>query len=526
MTSSSVPTATIEITASGSMRIDRATANRFFPDDVLVALWRDESLLLLPTRGAAAGGLILKQRTPDGDRSVLIAEVFDFQIPDGSYLAAWDPAVGGLRVAVGGAMNDATHGPNTPLITRPQPVGLFPFPASHLLLPAAAPPEDDRARASLLAGDVSADVPEAWRFFVTAAGGAQQQAWTEVGGTDPIAQYNQFLLAPTAADFERLGGEFTGPLREMLDVAAFAHGLIHALPMPSGLDGELLAVALMTAATGRIEKEEYAAAVQMLQTAVDTCTEASPVFAALLELQLAEICQARPDADPARIIEHYRQSLRLAAGARFPLLRAELWMKLGISLQHAGGGIHRQAILAAIEAYQAALQSGVSEQEHPQWFGQLQNNLGLAYLSIPAREASDQLRMGIAVQSFRHALKVYDRQRHPDMWASVMMNLANSLQYMPSSHPQENLVEAVEAYEEVLQVRVRARDPVAYALVLLNQANALAHLGIFKPAVEKLAESYKLFSWHEQAEQAAAAKELLDQIQDRIDEVRAETTAN
>ena len=91
-------------------------------------------------------------------------------------------------------------------------------------------------------------------------------------------------------------------------------------------------------------------------------------------------------------------------------------------------------------------------------------------------------------------------EEHPDMWASVSMNLANALQYAPSSHPQENLIQAVEIYEDVLQVRSRAKDPVAYALVLLNQANALAHLGIFKPALEKLAESYKLFHWYDQIE--------------------------
>jgi tetratricopeptide (TPR) repeat protein len=146
------------------------------------------------------------------------------------------------------------------------------------------------------------------------------------------------------------------------------------------------------------------------------------------------------------------------------------------------------------------------------WFAQIQNNLGLAYLSMPAREAGDTLRTGIAVQSFRQALKVYDRDRDPDMWSSVQMNLASALQYLPSSHPEQNLMQAVDAYEEVLQVRTEARDPVTHARVLLNQANALAHLGIFKPAIEKIAEAYKLCSWHEQFEEAATAKELHDLI--------------
>ena len=143
---------------------------------------------------------------------------------------------------------------------------------------------------------------------------------------------------------------------------------------------------------------------------------------------------------------------------------------------------------------------------------------------MPTREASDQLRTGIAVQSFRKALDVQDRDRDPDMWASVMMNLASGLQYLPSTHPADNLAEAVEIYEQVLEVRTEPRDPVAHARVLLNQANALAHLGIFKPAVEKLAKAYRLFSWHEAVDEAATAKELLDHIQTR-ESPPANTTA-
>jgi len=40
-------------------------------------------------------------------------------------------------------------------------------------------------------------------------------------------------------------------------------------------------------------------------------------------------------------------------------------------------------------------------------------------------EAGDHLRTGIAVQSFREALKVYDRETSPEMWVSTQLNLAN-----------------------------------------------------------------------------------------------------
>ncbi len=88
----------LNLSADGYLRLTRDDAEYFFPEDTLLALWRDGSLVLLPTRGAAAGGLMLKQRNANGDRSVLISEVFDFEIPSGGFTAIWDDSIGGLRV--------------------------------------------------------------------------------------------------------------------------------------------------------------------------------------------------------------------------------------------------------------------------------------------------------------------------------------------------------------------------------------------------------------------------------------------
>lgn len=89
-----------DLNGNGYLRIDREQAERFFPEDTLLALWRDDTLLLLPTRGAAAGGLMLKQRNRAGDRTVLIAEVFQFEIPAGTCHAEWDAAIGGFRCSL------------------------------------------------------------------------------------------------------------------------------------------------------------------------------------------------------------------------------------------------------------------------------------------------------------------------------------------------------------------------------------------------------------------------------------------
>jgi tetratricopeptide (TPR) repeat protein len=405
---------------------------------------------------------------------------------------------------------------------RPQPIGIYPFPAANLLLPAVEVPYESAWQA-LMQGDLDGEVPREWEFFVAAARGEIELAIELVQSLDcaPLATYNAFVLTPTPETYQSAKATLSGELRELLDVAAYAAGITDTIVGEFSLAGELEAFALATAAAADMEHNDHKAAQTKLKTAVASAKQPSPVLAAILLSQLADLTVGMPGFAPELFIQDCQEAIRLAGESQLPMLRAELHAKMGMVLQNASHN-QRSVLLQAVNAYQSALHGGITEQDHPELFAQLQNNLGLAYLSMPAMGASDQLRNGIAVQSFRHALKVYTIESHPDMWASVSMNLANALQYAPTSHPETNLMQAVEIYEEVLQVRSRAKDPVAYALVLLNQANALAHLGMFKPALEKLAEAYKLFHWYDQVEQAEAARELVAQINQRMDENNAE----
>ncbi len=430
---------------------------------------------------------------------------------------------------------------------RPQPVGIYPPPAANLLLPAVADDGAGGALRRVLHGGLDREgLPDAWQFFAAAVQGDVSEALRLVGNSDSdLAVYNRFVLQPDAASYpsarRRLaresGSEHTdndggnpvhpaadirtgqsarcGQLVALLDVAAYAAGIVDTVASDFSLDGELLAWALANAAACELEQDDVAAAASTIRQAMAAADGASPILAAILTAQHTDLMAATPGFAPALAINAYQQAIRSASDCELPLLLAELHTKLGMAFQNAANG-QRGALLQAVNAYQTALQHGITKAEFPEMFAELQNNLGLAYLSMPAMEASNQLRTGIAVQSFRQALAVYTIESHPDRWASVSMNLANALVYAPSSHPEDNLIQAVETYEQVLQVRSRAKDPVAYALVLLNQANALAHLGMFKPALEKLAEAYKLFHWYEEIEQANAARELVEQINERM----------
>jgi hydrogenase maturation protease len=90
----------VRLTADGYLQLAAPIARQYFPDDVLVALVRNGELWLVPLRGAGAGGLLLKQRNPQGDRSVLIWEVLPPDTPSGVFSAYWDENSKALRVVL------------------------------------------------------------------------------------------------------------------------------------------------------------------------------------------------------------------------------------------------------------------------------------------------------------------------------------------------------------------------------------------------------------------------------------------
>ncbi|MGV0722291.1 hydrogenase maturation protease [Mycolicibacterium elephantis] len=91
----------VEFTADGYVRLDARLAASRFPSDAVAAVRRDADLWLIPLRGPRSGGLLLKQRNPAGDRSTLVREVLDDDVPVGIRDAFWDDDQGALRVPMG-----------------------------------------------------------------------------------------------------------------------------------------------------------------------------------------------------------------------------------------------------------------------------------------------------------------------------------------------------------------------------------------------------------------------------------------
>ncbi len=372
-------------------------------------------------------------------------------------------------------------------LLRPQPIGIFPLPAGYLVLPQA---EDTSALQTLMQGHTPDAFPPEWVFFQRALAGDIAGARATLTNDDFVSRYNRFVLESSPDEYATLQTQLPNELLPLLTLVGYTLGYTDAPPQTGDLDAELLALVLMAQATHAIEQGNPQRAISLLEQAIDEATPVSPVFTALLTGTLADTQRERPGAT-AVAIQNYKAALGILETTDLEEQRGGLWLTLGTTYHELAEG-RRGMLMEAVKCYQQAIRFYTRE-TRPDLYALAQNNLALAYLTSPMTEASDQLRMGIAVQSLREALKVYTRETHPQMWASAQLNLANALQYLPSTHTDENIVQAVELYEELLEVRDKNSDPVGYARLLANQGNALAHLGIFDHATTKLTDAQAIF---------------------------------
>ncbi|MEK7725052.1 MAG: tetratricopeptide repeat protein [Acidobacteriota bacterium] len=391
------------------------------------------------------------------------------------------------------------------------------MPANFLLLPESW--QDSADYQNLLNGIF----PKEDSFFKLAIDGEQEKALAELTDDSPETKFNHFILNTSPQTYHQLTEELTGDYKKLLDVAAFTLNYIPEPPNVENLDGELLAFVLMVQASHKIELQEIETAINLLVEASETAKPVSPILYGQILTSLAEIKHQFLGASSS-VVFAYKNAMDTLKKSELESNKASLNMNLGICYQEMSSG-NRGALLEAVKCYQEALKFFTREQ-FPEEFAFAQNNLALAYLSIPTIEASDQLRVAIAIQALREALKVYQRETHPELWASTQLNLANALQYAPTSHPQENLQEAVNLYEEILSVRRPTENPVGYARLLANQGNALAHLGIFEHAIPKLNEAMNIFNQIGEIESANSVSEQLAVISEQLADNSEKSAAN
>lgn len=418
-----------------------------------------------------------------------------------------------------------THAPtdatltDTPIqgaaIGHPQPLGVFPFPAGLLLLPADdGTGEITAVRDSLLAGRL----PEAWPGVLNGQqmgyAGDESAALAAFTGTDLASRWNRWVLDPSTEDEESVRSGLPSSLRALVDLVQFSTGESDAVPQAAPESApEVRALVLAAAATDALTRATSGAdvgrALALLRQAAEVGDSVSRVLGALFRGNAAALAHEH-GVDDADVTADLELAAATLAGTDLHVNRAEIHYQLG-GIAHEAAVAQGRPLRTAMHHYNTALQL-ITESEHPFLWANVHLNLATAYLSTPMTEASDQLRHGVATQALRASLRVFTREAYPAQWGTATLNLANALVYTPSTHQGDNLVEAVELYEEVLAARSRTDDPIGRARVLTNQGNVLAHLGIFDQAKAKLVEARFLFEEQLDSASAMAVRSVLDEI--------------
>ena len=396
------------------------------------------------------------------------------------------------------------------MLPRPQPVGIFPLPAGYMLIPNG--PGHDAIREQLLAGKRPSEFPTSLNFYELALNDDLDGAAAALVGDDLIARTNRLVLDPSRELLDSLLTDDeidSAPgLRSHVEMVGFVVGLLLDPPKPESTDGEFAAMAHSAVATLALERHDTALAIEALEQAAQAANEVSAPMAGQLLGQLANV--QLDEGGDKRAAVTFQAAVDALQDSDLHVSRAELHVSAGAMFQEMSESAPR-LMNQAINHYHQAL-ALVNAETAPETFAIANANLGLAYITMPMTEASDQLRVGVAVQSMREALEYFTPETHPDRWSSTQLNLANALVYMPSKHQADNIAEAVGLYEGVLQHRDRDSDPQGRARVLANQGNALAHLGVFDDAKSKLHEARSLFEEFEEEEAVRSVRGVLDEI--------------
>jgi tetratricopeptide (TPR) repeat protein len=374
-------------------------------------------------------------------------------------------------------------------------------------------PESDQS-ADISRALVVGSIPEIWpdelTFLALALDDNPEGAAASIPGDDPVSRYNRAVLIGGDETWDRLAAETGGELRALVDTARFSVGLLDEPPAVTEAGGEVMGVVGSARASSAMERGDFSAAVDELAAAADAARAAgSPILAASLDLTRAELVRERlgDPAAAARVADLAVQRLPLTASSE---LRAELQVTRALARQELAG-TDRGALLAVVADLQEATKV-FREETYPEMFAIINQHLALAYLVMPMSSDGDRIRVGVAVNSLRAALRVFTPETHPVAWASTQLNLANALQYLPSVHQQTNLDEAVQLYEEVLQVRDPEKDPLGYARILANQGNALGHLGVFGDARQRLEAARATFVQYDDGDAVAGVDEVLESL--------------
>ena len=189
-----------------------------------------------------------------------------------------------------------------------------------------------------------------------------------------------------------------------------------------------------------------------------------------------------PGANQQIAIAAYKNALQVYTKAEDPQFWGRINNDLGIAhLEFAHfsanpGEQIQKAIAAFIDALRVC-----SRAEQPQNWAATKNNLGLAYLALARFSANPGELIQEAIAEIIDALGVYTKEEQPQEWAAFNKHLGvayyKSARF--SANPGEQIQEAIAVFNEALGVYTKAEQPKEWAGTKNNLGNAYHELSRF-----------------------------------------------
>lgn len=188
----------------------------------------------------------------------------------------------------------------------------------------------------------------------------------------------------------------------------------------------------------------------------------------LLRATLGDFCENLRHA-----ITCFEAALHVFTEEDFPQKWATTQNNLGIAWWTLPRGDRSENLQRAIGCCEAALRV-FTEEDFPREWAMTQNNLGNAWSVLPTGDRSESLRR--AITCFEAALRVQTEEDFPQEWAMTQNNLGSTWSDLPTGDQSENLQRAMTCYEAALRVHTEEAFPQNWAATQRNLGSAWSSL--------------------------------------------------
>jgi tetratricopeptide (TPR) repeat protein len=125
----------------------------------------------------------------------------------------------------------------------------------------------------------------------------------------------------------------------------------------------------------------------------------------------------------------------------------------------------------ALEAFQEALR--IFDRENaPDVFADIHHSLAVLYAEMPDEDKKRSVWAALSSTSFKESLNFYTKENYPYEYAMICNNYANAMTNYPQMKKADNYQKAIELYNEALTIRIAKHFPYERALTLINYLEA------------------------------------------------------